>query len=136
MTDNVHTANADMSVSDVAKMMKEHDIGMLPVVLEDAGKVVATVTDRDIVVNGVASGADPKQMKVNDVMTTGVASCYPDDDVDKCAKTMRDEKVRRMVVFERDSDRVCGMVSLGDLANSIQDEKLLGHTVREVSSPA
>jgi CBS domain-containing protein len=82
--------------------------------VEDHDRLVGMVTDRDIVVRGVADGLDP-QAKVRDVMTTDVKYCFEDEEVDDVARNMGDIQVRRLPVVNRDK-RLVGIVSLADAA--------------------
>ncbi|ACP22568.1 Inosine-5'-monophosphate dehydrogenase related protein (plasmid) [Sinorhizobium fredii NGR234] len=112
MTRDVHLVTPNDTIRDVARQMAENDIGFLPV--EDHDRLVGMVTDRDIVVRGVADGLDP-QAKVRDVMTTDVKYCFEDEDVDDVARNMGDIQVRRLPVVNRDK-RLVGIVSLADAA--------------------
>ncbi|CCF00501.1 CBS domain-containing protein [Sinorhizobium fredii] len=112
MTRDVHLVTPNDSIRDVARQMAENDIGFLPV--EDHDRLVGMVTDRDIVVRGVADGLDP-QAKVRDVMTTDVKYCFEDEEVDDVARNMGDIQVRRLPVVNRDK-RLVGIVSLADAA--------------------
>ncbi|ASY72120.1 CBS domain-containing protein [Sinorhizobium fredii] len=112
MTRDVHLVTPNDTIRDVARQMAENDIGFLPV--EDHDRLVGMVTDRDIVVRGVADGLDP-QAKVRDVMTTDVKYCFEDEEVDDVARNMGDIQVRRLPVVNRDK-RLVGIVSLADAA--------------------
>ena len=112
MTRDVHLATPNDTIRDVARQMAENDIGFMPV--EDHDRLVGMVTDRDIVVRGVADGLDP-QAKVRDVMTTDVKYCFEDEELDDVARNMGDIQVRRLPVVSRDK-RLVGIVSLADAA--------------------
>jgi CBS domain-containing protein len=112
MSTNIVKATPDNTLTDIALMMKNEDIGVLPVVEED--ELIGIVTDRDIVVRAIADGKDPSSTTVAEIVSEDVESVSPDDNVEKAAKIMADRQIRRLPVVE---DRhVAGMVSLGDIA--------------------
>lgn len=111
MTPNPVTCSSDATIGDVARLMKERDIGNVLVVDGDSIKGIAT--DRDIVVRGLAEGRDTSA-RITDVCTTDIVALAPDDDVDKAVATMRERAVRRLPVV--DKGRPVGIVSIGDLA--------------------
>src|SRR5207302_3874947 len=86
---NVTTVNRDATIQEVARKMAEEDIGFLPVV-DQSGKAVGTITDRDIVVRLIAKGGDVKNARVEQVMTKDVVSVRPDEDLAKVADLMKD----------------------------------------------
>jgi CBS domain-containing protein len=112
MTPNVCIANPDDSLKQVAELMAQQDIGFLPV--GDMDRLVGTITDRDIVVRGVANGHDAST-KVRAVMTKDVKYCYDDQELDDVIQNMGDIQVRRLPVVDRDK-RLVGVVSLADAA--------------------
>lgn len=112
MTRDVHLVSPDETITEVARQMAENDIGFLPV--GDHDRLVGMITDRDIVVRGVADGLD-LQSKVGDIMTTDVKYCFEDEEVDDVARNMGDVQVRRLPVVNRDK-RLVGIVSLADAA--------------------
>ena len=120
------------SVRHAAQMMRDHDIGMLPVLEEN--QVIGTVTDRDIVTRGIAEAIDP-DAPVSQIMTTGVQFRYLDDDVEEAAKLMEQEQIRRLVVLDR-SDRCVGIVSLGDIATRTGETRLGGEVLEGVWQPS
>ena len=114
MTRGVETAGPEDSLQEAARKMRLQDIGFLPVC--DGERLIGTLTDRDITIKGTAEGKDPKKTRVKDVAEKDVVWCYADDDVDDAAKKMQHEKVRRIMVIDRDSRRLVGVASVGDLA--------------------
>lgn len=113
-TERAESIEPDKSLREAAELMKEKNIGFLPVCKE--GRVLGILTDRDIVVRVVAEGEDPDDVLVEDAMTMGRVWCYEDEDVETAAAKMKEHKVRRLVVMDRDG-RLAGVVSLGDLAD-------------------
>lgn len=101
------------SVEVAARTLTHYNIGILPV-CNAAGEVCGLVTDRDLVTRCMASGRTPAQTPVQDIMTNRVLSVQPDMDTGVAAHLMGRQQVRRLPVVE--NGRLCGMVSLGDLA--------------------
>jgi len=118
MSKDVKIASPDWTIRAAAKAMKEIDAGFLPVGEND--RLVGMVTDRDIAIRGIADGKGPKA-KVRDVMTDEVIYCFEDDDLDVVSTKMADRKIRRLPVLNRDK-RLVGVVSLGDLSQSPEDD--------------
>ncbi|MDX8498847.1 CBS domain-containing protein [Mesorhizobium sp. VK4C] len=115
MTRDVKVANPEQPIREVAQMMASLDAGVMPV--GDNDRLVGMITDRDIVVRGVALGNGP-DTKVRDVMSVGeVRYCFDDEDIDHVLANMGNLQVRRLPVLNRDK-RLVGIISLGDLAKS------------------
>ena len=112
MTRDPRTVNADDPVIDAARIMRDSDIG--DAVVMDGGQVTGIVTDRDIVVRGVAEGIDAEAASVGDVCTTGVETIEPEASVDEALSRMRVTDIRRLPVAK--NGRPVGIISLGDLA--------------------
>lgn len=132
MTRDVRLAKPDQSLVEAAKIMADEDCGVLPV--EENDRLVGMITDRDIVVRGLAQGCDINA-KVRDVMSDEVKYCYEDDDVDDVAQNMGDLQVRRLPVVSRGDKRLVGIVSLGDIATTEQQDKA-GEALSSISEPA
>ena len=115
MTDCVIRVDPEETVDVAARTLAQHNIGILPV-CESSGRLCGLVTDRDMVIRCVASGRLPSQTKVRDVMTGQVVSAQPDMDAAVAAHLMGRQQVRRLPVLE--DGKLCGMVSLGDLAKT------------------
>lgn len=114
MTSPAIRISQDETVEVAARTLTHYNIGALPVCGSD-GRVCGLVTDRDLVTRCMASGRLPAQTKVRDVMTGNVVSVQPDMDAEEVAHLMGRQQVRRLPVME--NGKLCGMVSLGDLAN-------------------
>jgi CBS domain-containing protein len=108
----------DTRLSEVARIMREKDVGAIPVGEND--RLVGMITDRDIAVRGVAKGHGP-ETRVRDLMTGDLVIVRVDDDVEDAAAKMSEAQVRRLPVIDED-DRLCGIVSLGDLARETDSE--------------
>ena len=114
MTSPVIRIQADETVEVAARTLAHYNIGALPVCGSD-GRLCGVVTDRDLVTRCLASGRMPGQTKVREVMSGSVVAAQPDMDAGVAAHLMGRQQVRRLPVVE--NGRLCGMVSLGDLAN-------------------
>ncbi len=130
MTDPAIVIEEDASVLDVANLMRQHNIGSVPVVDEDKN-LVGIVTDRDIVVRNMARGLDPKSHSVEEIMTRDVSCVTPETEIDDAAQVMANDKVRRLPVVE--DTRVVGFVALGDIS-ACQDYSFeTGEALSEIS---
>ncbi|MDE3813700.1 CBS domain-containing protein [Sinorhizobium meliloti] len=129
MTRDVHLASPNDTITAVARQMAENDIGFMPV--GDDDRLIGMITDRDIVVRGVADGMDP-QARVADIMTTDVKYCFDDDEVDDVARNMGDIQVRRLPVVNHDKQLV-GIVSLADAAR--EQPQMAGTGLKGVTEP-
>ena len=115
MTKQVIRIGPEEPVAVAARILARYNIGALPICGAD-GRLWGLVTDRDLVIRCVAAGLDPKTTPVRRVMTSGVASAAPDMEVSAAAGMMGRLQIRRLPVLE--NERLCGMVSLGDLAGN------------------
>ncbi len=132
MTRGVEAVPMGAPVVEAARLMRDSDIGLVPVRSEN--RIVGMLTDRDITVRATASGLDPRKTRVEDVMTPMVASCLESDDVQRVAEIMQLAQLRRILVLSPNGE-VAGIVSLGDLALQTGDEALAGETLERVSEP-
>lgn len=109
-------------IAELAKLMRDQDIGSIPIGEND--RLVGMVTDRDIVCKGVAmDGFDTNNATARDVMTMGIHCCREDDDLAKAVRHMEDLKIRRLPVINK-SMRMVGILSMGDLSQSAAAELL------------
>lgn len=130
MTKSVRTATPEMSLRDVAILMRDGDMGAVPVV-ED-GKLIGIVTDRDIVVRVVAEGKDAAT-PIRDAMTTELFTVTPDDFVFEAIRLMGDKQVRRVPVIN-ESGELAGIIAMADVALETEDEREIAETLEEISS--
>ncbi|MGE5628689.1 MAG: CBS domain-containing protein [Solirubrobacterales bacterium] len=112
MTRNVAAVDVADNVMKAAAIMKEHNVGSVPVC--DSNRVAGIITDRDITLRTVAAGLDVKSQAVRDVMSTNPVVGQPEMDVTDAAKLMGDKQIRRLPIIEKNG--LVGIVSLGDLA--------------------
>ena len=132
MTGSVLTTTGEMSLREAAQMMKDGDIGVLPVVEKETNKLVGIVTDRDIVVRAVAfgKGADTT---VAEAMTTELYTAKPDDFAFEAIRTMGERQVRRVPITD-DAGVLQGIVSMADVALEMEDEREIAETLEEIST--
>lgn len=130
MTSNVRTATRDMPLRDVAVLMREGDMGAIPVV--ENGKLAGIVTDRDIVVRSIAEGRGA-DTPVGDVMTTELFSVRPDDYVFEAIRLMGEKQVRRIPVVT-ETGELAGIISMADVALEMEDEREIAETLEDISS--
>lgn len=126
---------ASDTVSAAAQLMRERDIGVLPVVSDASAKVlVGIVTDRDLALRVVAAARDPRQCPVEDIMSRPVVTCSPDDDYRKALDLMEQYLVRRIPQIDN-SGRLVGLISQADVALRVHDEAKTAEVVTEISRP-
>lgn len=132
MTQNVISVDEEESVLRASQVMRDANVGSVPVVRGD--KMVGIITDRDIVVRNVADGEDVDNVTCKNIMTTDLVTCSPDMDVDEVAALMSKHQVRRIPVVE--NGKVVGMVSLGDLATQRTTQDEAEEALKNISSPS
>jgi CBS domain-containing protein len=131
MHKGVDWVSPDTPISEIAKLMCEHDIGAIPIGEND--RLIGMVTDRDIVCKGLAEESfDLRQAAARDVMTPGIHCCREDDDLAKAVRHMEELKVRRLPVVNKNK-RMVGILSLGDISSSVPSD-LLSECVKSVSA--
>ena len=122
MHKGVEWVGPDTPITELAKLMRQHDVGSIPIGEND--QLIGMVTDRDIVCKGLAqNGFDASRATARDVMTAGIHCCRDDDDLAKAVRHMETLKVRRLPVINK-SKRMVGILSLGDLSSSASTEQL------------
>ena len=131
MTNPVIRIHPEESVSVAARTLTRYNIGAMPVCGND-GRVCGLITDRDIVTRCLAAGRSPGTTTVREVMTSHVVAVSPDMDTAMAAGLMGREQVRRLPVME--NGKLCGMVSIGDLAVKEETSLEAGDALTEISS--
>ncbi|MBR5125503.1 MAG: CBS domain-containing protein [Oscillospiraceae bacterium] len=131
MTNPVIRIHPDETVSVAARTLQHYNIGILPVCGMD-GKVCGLVTDRDLVVRCLAAGKSPATTTVRDVMTAQIVTACPDMDAATAASLMGSRQIRRLPVVE--NGKLCGMVSIGDLAVKRESSLDAADALSEISS--
>jgi CBS domain-containing protein len=129
MSPNPCAIDANKPVAHAARMMKDEDVGLAPIVEGD--RLVGTLTDRDIVTRVVAEGKDPQSVTVREVASTNLVIVDPKQDLDEAVRLMASNQVRRLPVVEEDG-RLVGVVAQADVAREAKD-KQTGELVEEIS---
>ncbi len=128
MTTGVEIAAPDSSLQEIATLMKNEDVGAIPIV--EGNELAGIITDRDIVVRCIAAGKDPAQITAQDIVSEDLETVEPDDDVQEAARIMAERQVRRLPVVENGT--LVGMVSIGDIAVK-ESEGAAGQALEEIS---
>jgi CBS domain-containing protein len=129
MTSKLCSIDTDKTVVYAAKMMRDEDVGIAPIVEGD--RLVGVLTDRDIAVRVVAEGRDPEQVKVTEVASRDVVTLDPQQDLDEALRLMARHQVRRLPVVEEDG-RLVGVVAQADVAQQGDDART-GEVVEQIS---
>jgi len=130
MTRDVKTVSPDQTAREAASFMLSEDAGSMPV--SDGDRLVGMITDRDIAVRGVARGQGP-DTPIRDLMTDEIICVRESDSVEDVARKMSEAQVRRLPVVD-ENQKLCGIVSLGDLSRETNDESA-HHALEGVSQP-
>lgn len=131
MTRDPVTLGPESTCTEAARLMKRKHCGSLPVVKD--GRLIGIVTDRDIVVRGVAGGKDLAQLAVSEIMTPEPTTVAPDMKAEDASKLMSEKRVRRLPVVE--NGRLVGILAIGQVARH-ESANAAGETLKEVSQPA
>jgi CBS domain-containing protein len=121
LTPDVKSCRADTDLGAVATIMWDSDCGVVPVV-NDECNVIGMITDRDICIAAATRSTSPSNLRVKDVMSGDVYSCSPEDDVRTALKVMRERRIRRLPVVDRD-ERLVGIISMNDLVAGAECRK-------------
>ncbi|MBI6873508.1 CBS domain-containing protein [Clostridium aciditolerans] len=132
MTGAVVSLNSTDSVERAAELMKEHNIGAVPVCEGD--KVIGIITDRDIALRSVAAGEDSKSQSVREIMSSNPVTGTPDMDIQDASRVMSERQIRRLPIV--DSENLVGMVSLGDIAVSPKLNEEAEQALSSISEPS
>lgn len=130
MTKKVITVKKNTTIKETAQLYLQYDIGMV-VVINDEREVLGVVTDRDIVIRGIAkgkSGEDP----IENVMTHACVDIHKDEDIKRALEMMGEYQIRRLVILN-DERKLCGIISLADLARGKYTNKLVNEILYEIS---
>ena len=130
MTANPECVSGKDSLRDVARIMKSKDTGVVPVV--DGRRIIGLITDRDIVVRGLAEGKDLANASVSELMTKQVRTVRDDATVNDALDLMNSAEVRRVAVVNH-NDELVGIVSLGDISLNTDKDSKVGKTVESIS---
>lgn len=123
MEKNFKLIPPDTTLKEASEYMREFDCGYLPVGHND--RIIGAVTDRDIIIRGIAPGHLPSDAMVKDIMTEKVHYCYEEDEVKSASERMKTQQIRRLIVLDSNK-RMTGVVSVGDIARCCCDPHLSG----------
>lgn len=132
MTKNIATINPEDTVERAAQMMKEHNVGSIPVCRGE--EVVGIITDRDVALRSAAEGQNVHQQKVKDIMTSNPVTGTTEMDIHEAARIMSERQIRRLPVVE--NNKVVGIVALGDLAVEPNFSNEAKSALSSISTPA
>lgn len=130
MTPNPKSLSNSDSVIEAARIMRDQDTGVVPIV--DGNKIIGMVTDRDIVVRAIADGKDINNVRVNEIMTKSVRTVKEDAPVNEVLNLMSSAEIRRLPVVN-DRNELVGIVSIGDVASRTNQDGKVGKAVEEIS---
>ena len=152
MTRDVTVAARTTTLEEVARMMRDEDTGVIPVVepgettsdsvtevhhvparTQSNGRLVGLITDRDIVIRALAEGQDARQVTAESAMTTDLHTVRPNDRVIEAIRKMGDKQVRRLPVVDREGN-LRGIISMADIALETEADRELGEALEEISS--
>jgi len=131
MTHTVEVIHPSDTLQNAAEKMRNHNVGFLPVY--NGGELIGVLTDRDIVVRAMAKGADPRTMLSWEMITSPAIYCFEDQSVDDAIDLMHDNQIRRLVILNRTTKQLAGVISLGDLAINV-DDKMSGEVLQYISA--
>lgn len=131
MTANPRSVEPETDVAEAARILRDENVGSLPVVRD--GRVTGIVTDRDLAIRVLAEGRDPGSTRVADVVSGEPVTVRADQDLDEALRLMAHHQLRRLIVVE-DSDRLVGILAQADVALT-GDEERAGEVVEEISRP-
>lgn len=132
MTSGAHCVGPDVSLIRAATLMRELNVGSLPVC--EGNRMIGIITDRDIAIRGVAEGRELEGTPVRAIMSPEVIYAYDDQDLADAARVMEINQIRRLPILSREK-RLIGFLSLGDMATDGNDERLSAEALREISQP-
>ncbi len=133
MTPDPMCCTPSTSIVEAAGMMRDQDVGPLPVVeSEGSKKLIGIVTDRDIVVKLLAQGADMQSATVEQAMTADPVCCRPEDDVHRALDAMSEHQVRRIPIVD-EGGAIVGIIAQADIALRLQSDKETGDVVEDIS---
>ena len=131
MTPHATCIGPDSTLVEAARQMRELDVGALPICEND--RLAGMVTDRDLVVRGIAESKDPSSTRIRELMSPGIIYIFDDQEIGEAARLMEVKQIRRLPGLNRDK-RLVGIVSLGDLAVD-GGTAISGEALKEISQP-
>jgi len=132
MTRDVQSVSPDTDLVMIARMMKDLNVGSVPVVEND--QLIGIITDRDITIRVVAEGKNPQNEQVRSYLTPNPTTIGSDADAKEASRLMAREQIRRLPVV--DDDRLVGFLAIGDLAVDMDRDRVVGDALEKISEPA
>lgn len=129
MTESPQTAGPSMNAADAAALMRQFDVGVIPVAEGD--ELIGVVTDRDLVTRVLAERKDPMAVRLGDIATTSPVTVSPDTKLSEARDLMAQHRIRRLPVTK--AGKLVGILSLGDVAVADSSERAVGETLEEIS---
>jgi CBS domain-containing protein len=130
MTTNPRTIEPSTPIFEAARIMRDEDIGSLPIT--EGNQLFGTITDRDITIRAIAEGRDPQGTTVQEIASRDLITVDPQQDLDEALRLMAKHQVRRLPVVEEDG-KLVGIVAQADVAQ-VGDDARTGETVQQISS--
>ncbi len=128
---DVHCTDPSADLSEVAAMMKRHNVGAIPIC--EGNKLVGIITDRDLVVTCMAAGMEPQKCQAREFMTSNPITIGPDMEIEDAARLMAREQIHRLPVIE--DGKIIGMITLGDVSTALTgQDSLVAQTLRRIST--
>lgn len=132
MTPSPRCCGANDTVEQAAELMRQENVGLIPVVATDSGKLIGVLTDRDIVIKVIAGHLDPRGTMVEAVMTPSPIFCRPEESAEVLMELMASNQIRRMPIVD-DSGIILGIVAQADLATRLGRPEQTGQVVEAIS---
>lgn len=129
MTESPQTARPDLNAADAAALMRDLDVGVIPVA--EGEQLLGLVTDRDLVLRVIAERKDPMEVRLGDIATRSPFTVSPDERLSKARDLMSEHRVRRLPVMK--AEQLVGILSLGDIAVADASERAVGEALEEIS---
>lgn len=129
MTEAPKTATPSMNAADAAALMKQFDVGVIPVA--DGESLLGLVTDRDLVIRVVAERRDPTEVQLSEILTKSPVTVSPDTKLSEARNLMAENRIRRLPVTK--ADKLVGILSLGDVALADASERAVGQALEDIS---
>lgn len=134
MSTDVQYIASDSTLDQAASKMRDLDCGFLPIGDSPNGTLQGVITDRDIVIRGLAEGVNSSEATVGSVKSDRVLYCFQDDDIERAADSMRDQQVYRLVVLDsQDSKKICGVITLNDIVRH-QESQIASSAAQGIAS--
>jgi CBS domain-containing protein len=129
MTEAPVTLGPDMNAFDAAGLMRQYDVGVVPIV--EGEKFIGLVTDRDLVMRVLADRKDPPEVRLGDILTRSPVTVSPDAELSEARDLMAEHKIRRLPVVK--ADQLIGIISIGDISQHDASKRAVGEALSEVS---